>query len=289
MSDENPMELVAVTEESETAVVLAKLATAAAKPTQVRIDGEVRRLLHLVPEGYTIHSEPIDPEPQPVRAKGNVRLITVEGLVDYVKQTSSKREAPADIPVTIWVHPTSGEVVAILNDHSPHAPGWRDLRATLQLAKTTEWNFWLNRDGQLMQQTDFADHIERGLKEIVSPPAADMLEMAQHFQAKVDVDFEKGQRLATGETRLTYKENVSATAGRGGQFEFPSEFVIRVAPFVGEEPVELKALTRFKINSGDLRICYILDRPQDVIQQVVDSLAGKFSTAGFERVYIGQP
>lgn len=223
-----------------------------------------------------------DRDEAPARARSTYRPATVGALIDVVS-----RHHDTD-STTIWVHPTNGHMVAVFNDAAPDAPAWRDHRAELSLTVTPEWNHWLSNDGRLLGQMSFAEHVEDGLTEIATPPAADLLEMAQTFQAKQDVNFRSAVRLGDGSIQAQYDEEIDAKAGRKGQMKIPSEFTLVVAPFLGEDPRELTARLRYRIREGKLVIGYKLDHPERVVRETLLAI-GETLAESFSSVFIGEP
>lgn len=67
-----------------------------------------------------------------------------------------------------------------------------------------------------------------------------------------------------------------------------SLFVLSLSPFVGEDPYRVEARLRHRINSGDLRIGYRLDRPDDVKRDALEQIAKRIRDE-FANVYIGEP
>lgn len=220
--------------------------------------------------------------PSPRRARGTFRPATVDA---FIAITQRHRD---DEATTVWVHPTSGKIVAVLNDHHPDGPQWRDHQVVLQLQHTPEWAYWLAKNNQMRDQEAFAEHIEGGLQEITSPPAADMLEIAQTFHAHNDVQFRSSKRLSTGEQRLQYDEQLQAAAGTAGDMLIPTEIALAIAPFVGEQPYRVTARLRFRVASGRLTLGYKLDRPEAVITDALEKVAERL-VAEFPLTYLGDP
>lgn len=217
----------------------------------------------------------------PSRKTGTYKPATVEAFSEYVN-------LHLDVDATtVWVHPTSGKVVAVLDDHHPEEPGWREWRVDLQLAFTAEWQYWLAQDRKMLSQVDFAEHIEGGLEEIAVPDGADLLEIAQTFQMTSGANFRSSIRLATGQQQFQYDEDGQATAGLTGQLAVPTQILLVVAPFFGEQPSRINARLRFRLNSGKLTLGYMLDRPdvivRDALEKVAETLAEKFT-----HTYVGE-
>ena len=241
----------------------------------------------VVPKGAT-HELVRAPAPHPdfaaapARARGTYRPATVDALIDVVARHHDPEST------TVWVHPDNGQIVAVFNDVHSGGPGWRDHRAELVLAQTVEWKHWLGKDNRLMGQIEFAEHIEDGLAEIVEPAAADMLELAQTFQAHQTASFRSAHRLQSGQVQMRYDEEIDAKAGQSGQMEIPSSFRLAVAPFLGEQPYRVEARLRFRLQAGKLSLGYKLDRPERVIRDALDKLAERLAEK-FPATFIGEP
>lgn len=166
-------------------------------------------------------------------------------------------------------------VTAVLN-----YDGWRDHTIKLILTPTPEWTHWRSLDEKLVSQLQFAEHIEDGLSAIVSPPAADLLEIAQSFQATRTVTFESGRRLGNGDVNFVYTEETGTTAGQKGELAVPEIFVLGLSVFKGGQVADIPARLRHRASQEGLRIGYKLDRPNEFLEQafnsVVTDLAERF-------------
>lgn len=218
----------------------------------------------------------------PDRARGTHRAATVQSFIDIVQRYD-------DDHTTVWVHPTSGAVVAVLNDHGDgQAAAWGDHRVALQLIVTDEWKRWLSKDGQFLAQQEFAEHLQDGLTEIASPPAADLLEIAQTMQGSVGVTWKSKVSITDGSVQFGYVEEADAKAGRDRELPVPSEFTLVLAPFVGEPDAQLDAHLRWRVNGGKLAIGYRLDNPQRVVREALERIAEQLR-GRFDSVYLGEP
>lgn len=201
----------------------------------------------------------------PRRSKGKISLHDAESFVTAVKERGT---------ATVYADEEAMALVAVLNDDTTDTPGWRDYRAELVLRRTPEWKAWL--DGQdLGDQERFAERIEDGQPEIVNPPAAVVLELAQHFHAATAVDFKSAQRLADGQTQLVYVENVQATAGKSGDIKIPETFDLVVRPFIGADLFKITARLRYRVRGGKLQIGYTLVRPEAVERDAFNDVVFK--------------
>lgn len=220
----------------------------------------------------------------PVRATGIAKPGTVAALVDYVKRHESGG-------TTVWCDLQDGTLTAVIDDHEAEVPGYGQHRAVCTLEPTPEWEHWISKDGQAMGQVEFAEHVEVGLDDITEPDAASVLEMAQFFQAKTDVQFRSSNRLQSGEQQLKYDETVTAAAGRDGSIAIPAGFKLGLEPFYGEPRYGVYARFRFRINGGKLLMSYHLDRPDVVRRSALEAIVERLDSGAFTaaKVFVGKP
>lgn len=208
----------------------------------------------------------------PRRAHGSLTLHDPGSFADYLNR--HKTDA------TQWyVDLEARRFVGVLNDHQKDTPGWRDHRVTVQLKHTPEWAAWAKHDRVLMSQEEFAEHIEQNRPDIYDPPAADLLELVQTFQATNNATFKRATRLDNGEIQVTFNEDIEARGGRDGQLTIPDTFTLQIAPFMGFDAVELTAQLRYRIRDGHLSIGYVLLRADRVVDEAVHKLVESVATA----------
>lgn len=245
------------------AQVIVDTALAAAKPT--RLAGEYDGLYSVVvPAGgqnVVIDTRKLlEPyQARPRRKRGVVALTTPASLTEYV---NTHKVGGTEIFVD-W---RRSRAEAVLNDHDKSGAGFGDHRAVLTLQPTPEWARWTALDGKWMSQGDFAEHILDTTADVVDPPAADLLEMAETFTATRSLNFSSGNRLKDGQRQLRYVETIDAQAGVAGNVTIPDSILLRLAPFDGAEQVEMSARVRYRINDGALKLGYVLDRPDLVLR-----------------------
>lgn len=206
-------------------------------------------------------------------------------LASFIHYTENHHD---DDRSTIWIERDHARITAVFNDHSDIEPGWGDHKALLTLERTPEWMHWKSNDHKLFDQTAFAEHIQQGISEIVIPDPATMLEVAQSIQGRTEATWRTARRLDNGETAFGYVETVEATAGRQGSLEIPSEFVLNVSPFYGEDLAPVTARLRYRIREGALLIGYQLVQPHQVELGVLAGIRDRLAEK-FPRVYMGTP
>jgi len=206
----------------------------------------------------------------PRRPTGLFTVRTAQSLIDYVtKHGMDETEAWADVDGI--------RLTAVINAHQGYdlPAGWGDHQAVLQLQHSDEWTRWTSIDGDLVPQTEFAEFIEQRTVDFFEPAGADILELAQSFQASRSGRFESSQRLTSGETTLVWKDDVAATAGRSGQIAIPDVVELVLRPFTGADAFKVRARFRYRISDGRLLLGFALERPADVIATAFDDVVEK--------------
>jgi len=207
--------------------------------------------------------------PAPRRAAGNVVLDETGSFADYVN-----RHAGPD--TVIYVMPRAAKAIAVFNDHAQidgqvRGAGWRDLRATLQWRQTDAWKHWRGVDRKMLEQEAFAEHIEEGLSEIVSPAGADLLEIAQTFKASMATNVRSARYLRDGRVSIAWDETIDAVAGRDGTLTIPNHIELSVAPFEGSDRATISARLRYRLSGRNLTLGYLLDRPVEFERAAIDA------------------
>ncbi|MGH3355256.1 MAG: DUF2303 family protein [Nocardioidaceae bacterium] len=270
-------------------------ATRAARPQPLgEIDGFSRFHSVVVPEGgehVVVDLEDYLDEyrERPRRKTGTVHVHDSNSFVQYL----DKHVLPE---TEVWADATRQQLVAVINTHMGTTgdgiedyAGWGDHRVAMDLRRTPAWDAWTGLDRQLVDQNSFAEHLEDRLVDVVTPPGADMLELAQTFQATIGVVFESSKRLSSGERQLAYREDLDAKAGRRGQLEIPNYFTLGLNPFEGADTYKITARLRYRITDGHLRIGYVLDRPEDVLRLAFLDIVAAVETQVQAPVFRGQP
>jgi uncharacterized protein YfdQ (DUF2303 family) len=204
--------------------------------------------------------------PAPRRKRGEAIFFDAPSIATYVNRHKDESTA-------LYMNDDPYRVVAVLNGHATNEPGWGDHRAVLKLRRTDAWSRWLAKDDQLMDQEAFAEHIERNVVDIHEPAGAELLELAQTFQATTKAEFRSAKQLANGERQFQFSEEVTATGGRNGEITIPKEFVLGISPFEGSDAYKVRARLRYRLREGRLTIGFVLDNPKDVEREAFREIA----------------
>lgn len=287
MSDDSafPLPPAIVDTRNETAVVVAT-ALQAAKPTVLAEDTSYA---FVTGNGTVeiVHGQ--EPRLAPPRKLGTCRLLDATSFAVYYL----KHYLPGQSE--IYADPTAPTIVGVLNGNGPTGDadvedlGFGDHRVELTFRHTPAWKRWAALDSKLVPQTQFAEHLEASLPDVVEPDGAQLLELAQSFQAKTRVHFESAKDLGSGQRQLVYREEVQASAGVKGDITIPREFVIGIAPYEGAGLYRLTARLRYRINDGHLSIGYALDRPEDVLRAAFDDVLKQVQEETDRTALLGTP
>lgn len=236
------------------------------------------------------HLEIIEPQPDqfretPRRPSGT----TVVYDVDSLKVLWEKHSLPFS---EVFGDPERFVIHAVLNadQGASAAPGFRDHRLELVCKQTPAWLAWNAFDGKMLEQREFAEFIEERVSDIVEPTGADMLELAQSFEATTSAQFKSATVLSSGQRSIQYEETIAAKAGQTGTLEIPKDFVVGLIPFEGmTEGYRVTARFRYRLRNGHLSLGFKLDRPEDVIRNAFLDRCRDASEATGSQVIIGRP
>lgn len=239
-------------------------------------------------------------------ANGDVRIFDLTG--DQYRDTPSRKTGTvtvSDVPsflavygkhaspdAEVYADRTRGTITAILDAHSGYGgiPQWQGHRVVLKLKHTDAFNEWATVNGKLMGQVSFAEHIENRRADIIEPTAADVLELAQTFQATTKVDFKSSTILKSGQRQLSYVESINASAGQRGEMAVPDHLQLAVAVYEGAAVADaVTARLRFRIVDGRLNLGVVLDQLADVVQAAFEGVIGEVQAGVKVPVLRGTP
>lgn len=211
---------------------------------------------------------------QPVRKEGTYRFADPSDFIEYLAKHA------VDNVTELWGNDKTSTVRAVIDAHTDANAGHERHEAILTLPFTQDWRDWIERDGKTCGQVEFAEFIEDHLPNFQTPSGADMLELAQSFQATNKVEFASSQRVNSGETQLLYTEHVAATAGKKGSLAIPDTFTIGLQVHERGPAYKVEARFRYRINGGALSLGYRLNRIDDVRRAAFDEVVDGIEATG---------
>lgn len=195
-----------------------------------------------------------------------------------------------------------GAFTAVFNDHGAgdKAPGYRDHKAIYTLKYSKEWNNWVSMNGKdkgFNGNEEFAFFIEGNAPDIVTPPAADMLQIASNFKVKISGAYKNSMSIQNGSINLEWVESVDATAtvskASGGvtSIKIPEKFTIRIPVFEGvDQPLySIEAKLRIRVGGGSAKIWYDLMQPHKPAEQAFKAIWDKIEKEAGVPVMLGTP
>lgn len=220
----------------------------------------------------------------PARKTGHVRVRDVASFAEFYAKHSTAGASE------VYADRERRSITAVLDAHAADATGWAEHRLVLGLECSEAFRAWSERDGRYMTQEQFAEHLDDNRADIRDPDAATMLEIAQTIQGTSKVDWQAGHRLVDGQRRIGFVETNEAKAGSKGELVIPVSITIGVQIFEGSTVAHaLTARFRHRIEGGQLRLMYKLDRPGDVVTAAFNGVVGEVSEAIGAVVMLGTP
>ena len=244
-------------------------------------NGADQRAYAVVPYGSELQ---IIPEREaPARKSGTVIVRDLESLLAYCAPHRPE-EAVLYLDAPTAKSPFG---VAVLNEHAS-TPGFRDHRAVWPLDYSRQWLTWTKSDGRWMTQTEFGEFLEANLSDIEQPDGAQILEMALNFSVHRTASFVSQQVLRTGQTVLTYDEELAEGAGRD-KMSLPGQIGLRLPIFQDRVAFQLGARLRYRLHERKLTLSYQLMAPLDAVDARLDDLAAQLRAQWPGTLVMGAP
>lgn len=238
----------------------------------------------LVPPGYTaqiltsaIHNEFSE---IPAKLEAHRHFRSASSFVEYFKQFADKNSI-------ILADPDSFTLKAIFDYHiaepdRDHTQRWQRHTALLTLSKSQQLETWLSNNGKLLPQMEFAEFLQENASDIEKPSAGEMLTISRDLRATIGMTAVSNFNQQTGEVELTFKNEVSASAGlRTSKVEIPERFYLRLPLFANDEPSGLIADFRFRAGQ-EMKLMYKLYQVERLMQQRFAALVEQVNEATAE-------
>lgn len=240
----------------------------------------------LIPDGHSFHV--LDEETfleLPTRHRGT---LTVKSLPAF--ETVLKRFIDKDRTVIFHGDALAPWVQAVFDFSTKEQPLWEDHAVKFGFTPTAEWDAWKRRDNEMISQASFAQFIEDYSGNLVSledgADALDLVEAARAFKATRTLNFEREHREKDGTLHLLYSEETTAT-GRHQKVIIPDEFGVRVIPWVGSDPITLRARFRYHVeNNGGMTMGFRFIRLDQTLQPMFDEAIARLTESyGLPMIY----
>lgn len=279
-------------EDTEDGVIIAdlsrKLTVAQAEPKVPKILDGAPYIVLRDADGNERAEQLLGRLPAPHRKHGTVKLFDVDSFIWYYKEHGN------GAPVYATLEPA--QFLAVLNEHTKDAAGYRDYRADFTVKHSKEWQTWVqhNGHGAAFNSTDsFALFLEEQSLDIVKPDAATMLQIALNFRLSQDVQFKQVTRLQDGQIDFGYSTVINAEAKQEGgrKLQIPEVFTIEVPVFDGptQPRYRVDARFRYRLSEGKLKLWYELVRPHKVVQDAFKAIWDRIVKETKAPILLGRP
>jgi uncharacterized protein YfdQ (DUF2303 family) len=237
---------------------------------------DVNGVTHIIaPQGVSVTPAEIERHlPAPKAIRRSVQAHDMRGLVDYVNKF--KGDA-----TQLYAGPLAAPyLLARIDDHLRDAPSHIHHTATYSCPRTAEWETWTQQDKKSVEQRDFADFLERNLRDIDQPSGAEMLQMVSNFRDASTANFESAVNRTNGRVQFQYVQKDQAA----GQVSLPEKFRVAIPVFEGMTETDeatgkqvairypVTARLRWRIREQTLHLWYELDRADVVFRIAFDDL-----------------
>lgn len=240
-------------------------------------DGEER----VVPVDQTVD--------KPHHVAGTIKVTDEDSFLDYFERFAGERSL-------IFGALNPVQFSAVLNEHEPGEPDWRDHRLVLTLEHSDEWKEWTGHNGKsnpFNGTIEFAEWLEDQLPDITNPPNGNLMETVLAFKVTEHIVFGQHSRLSDGNIQFTYNSIVDGkTQGAAGDVRIPENFTITIPVFKGMEvpAYEIEARFRYRLLSGGvLKLWYELVRPHKVVETAFKAVWVKIEDKTNRKILLGNP
>lgn len=202
----------------------------------------------IIPRDYHL-AEVDDFIDKPRSLHASITMRTAEAFQNYVNRHGTHDSM-------IFCDVTRPGFTAVIDWHgAENAPTNREHKVVFNPALSEEWMFWAAINGKWIAQADFVRFVEERIADIVKPDGASMLELASNLEAKRDVAFKSGVRLADGTVQMQYiEETTTSGGGAGGVISIPTQLELGLPVFYKEDPYKVRAFFRYRIHERKLQI-----------------------------------
>ncbi len=227
---------------------IAGLAVGAVKVDAIEIHG-IPAIVKYSPDGPTVELRP-DLLDKPRMIQESVSFSEMASFGLYFNRFKSDGSV-------LFGSRDSKRVSATFDYHAPGKPDWCQHTATLQFVPDKDWERWTKASQSKMSQEDFSRFIEEMRHTIVSPPAADLVDIVSSMEVSVGAEFKRSVNRVNGTVQFTYNQDQKIQ-----NVVVPEKITVRVPVFRGGTPCEFDATLHWRVSEGGtLSLSYAMIRP----------------------------
>lgn len=250
----------------------------------------------------------------PRQRSGTATVQTVQAFIALVNR---HRDADSAVFANVdWQKPSLTAVIdyhcrenlTAHDDGTPlnegHRPRHGGHRIHYAFPLSDAWTAWLEQNGKLMDQGDFALFVEDHIAELAAPTDAEKSDAQQFFQTRcaepaelftlarglevaVDSRVKSATKLQSGEAEVHFEE--VHRDGQGERLTVPGLFILRMALFRMAEPVRLPVRLRYRVSGGAIKWGFQLHRPDERVTEAITRALDAVRVDTALPVYEGAP
>lgn len=234
----------------------------------------------VVPEGFT--AQPLEHAgyaPLPDHIRQTVELHDAKSFIEYVTLFKCVRTRVfASVPKGGLLE--SPRFEAIFDFHEPviNLATRCTHRAKYTCPLSLAWQTWAGIHGKALSQREFVDFVDDNIPDIVSPKAAQVLELARDFNAHTEVKFASKVNPITGGVSLNYQEETDSGTATG-QLKAFDRIGLVIPIFEGGDPVPVEAKVQWVPRDGKLAVTVKLFRPSETKRTAFAEMAAAIQDA----------
>lgn len=256
-----------------------------------RQSGEVASLKKLFEEFRT----------HPERKTGTAKVTTLESFIDLVVR--HKTEHSVIFANTDWKSPSLTAVIDYHQIEGGRADNARH-RIYYPFPLSEEWQAWIEQNGEVLAQAEFAEWIEDHIAELATPTDDEKREYEETFGLKVAtpaeiVTLSRGLKvhaetrvrsnvvLQSGEGEIAFEEEHRDSAGN--KLVVPGLFIVSLAPFFLGDKARIPVRLRYRVFGGAVKWFFVLHRPDVHITGHINAALENAASATDLPAYQGTP
>lgn len=202
----------------------------------------------------------------PSRIRQSPKFETPEAFSSYVRDFVGTTRVFASLE--------GKRVLAAMDYHDPGGEAsWITHVAEYPARFAPAFAAWRTAHGTQFGQRQFAEFLEDRAEDAVAPEPADLMEVAQKFEAVRNVDFKSAINISTGERQFRYEEKDAP----GGAIACPKVIAIETSVFQGCPPVRWIARLSYNISDGKLSFTVKIHRLQELLEAEFEKLCSSIS------------
>ncbi len=236
----------------------------------------------------------------PKRRTGTAKVTTLSSFIDLINR--HKDDHSVIFAKTDWPEP---HLIAVIDYHKVNGlPRFGQHKVSYAFPLTDELKTWMDGNGKLLDQQEFALFLEEHAAELAAPTdgerseyerlfrerfatPAEVISLSRSLEIFVGAKIKRQERLQTGERTVLFE--ATHTNANGDAVDIPGIFMLSVPPFLDGDPIRIPARLRYRISGGEIKWGYQLYRPEYWLRTEVKNKMEEAAAATGLPAYEGAP